>query len=78
MSLTPQDVMAKLSTAQSALAKTTKSYPQMVKTYGSDWHKWPANGNWSIALSNLEAAKVEAGQLVAPAPPTAAFTFEEV
>jgi len=75
---TPQGVQARLSTAQAALAKTTKSYPQMVSKYGSDWHKWPTNGNWHIALSNIDEAKTEAGQLVAPSPPKAQFTFEEV
>lgn len=78
MPATPQDVQTKLDAADMALSKTNKSWPQMVKTYGSDWHKWPTTSQWYVALSAIENARAEAGQLVAPSLPTAAFTYKEL
>lgn len=77
MTATPQDVQTKLAGALSHLAATTSSYPQMKTKYGSDWHKWPKTSNWWIALTDIENASVEAGQLVTPKI-TAAFTYKEV
>lgn len=71
--VTPQDVQAKLDAATAALAKTTNSYTGMVKNYGSDWTKWPTGSNWYIALTNIKAARTEAGQLVGGKVLTAGF-----
>jgi hypothetical protein len=65
----PQDVQAKLDAATAALAKTTSSYQQMVVRYGTDWTKWPATSQWTIGLTDIAAARAEAGLLVAPPPP---------
>lgn len=78
MASTPQDVQAKLDAARTAITKTTNSYPAMVKKHGSDWTKWPTGSQWYIALNNIQAARVEAGDLVAPAPPAAHFSYKEV
>ena len=78
MAASPQDVQAKLKAAQTALSKTTSTYPAMVKKYGSDWHKWPSGTQWYIAESNIEVASIEVGSLVAPSPPKAEFSFKEV
>lgn len=79
MTATPVDVQAKLDTATVALAKTNKTYTSMVKTYGSDWTKWPQTSQWYIAKKAISDARAEAGQLVTPGgTPHAAFTYKEV
>lgn len=79
MTATPADVQAQLDIAVAALAKTNKTYPSMVKTYGSDWTKWPQTSQWYIARKAISDARAEAGQLVSPGgPPQAAFTYKEV
>ena len=78
MTASAADVQAKLDAATTALAKTTSSYSAMVKKHGADWTKWPVTSNWYVALSQIRAARTEAGQLVAPSgSPTAAFAFKE-
>lgn len=74
MAATPQDVQKKIDAGTAALAKSTASYPDMVKKYGQDWHKWPKTSAWYIALSNFAAARAEAGLLIAPTQPHADFT----
>lgn len=76
MTATPQDVQAKLAGALSHLAATTSSYAAMMMMYGSDWHKWPKSSNWWIALTDIENASLEAGQLVTPKL-AAGFTYKE-
>lgn len=76
MTATPQDVQVTLDAATTALAKTTKTYPSMVKTYGSDWTKWPPTSQWYLARKAISDARVEVGDLVAPAPPVAAFAYK--
>lgn len=78
MSTSPSDVQAKLTTAMNNLARTKNTYPHMVSKYGSDWKKWPTTTDWYKALSNIDAASAEVNSLVAPAPPTAQFSFKEV
>ena len=68
------DVQAKLDAAVAALAKTTSSWPSMVKRYGSDWQKWPTSTQWSIALADIQAARAEVGLLIDPSPPPASLT----
>lgn len=63
MTATPQDVQAKLAAAMTALSKSNNSWPYMVRTYGADWTKWPKTTQWYIALSTIQAASAEAGQL---------------
>jgi hypothetical protein len=66
MTATPQDVQAKIDAAVAQLKQTTQGYVK-----GS-------NGNhWKAAMADLAAARTEAGQLVAPAAPTAAFDYKE-
>lgn len=63
MSATPQDVQAKLDAAVAALKKTTVGY------LNNHWKTPPAGSNWAIALDSIQAARDEAGQLVAPVTP---------
>lgn len=63
------DVQAKIKAGEDALALTKNSYPQMVKTYGPNWKTdWPKASQWYIALSNFDAAGLEALGLVAHSP----------
>jgi hypothetical protein len=78
MAATPQDVQAKLDVATAALAKTTLTYPAMVKKYGSDPTKWPPTSYWFQALTAVAAARAEVGQLVVPHAPVAQFTDRQV
>lgn len=50
------EIKKKLDAVKIALSKTTSSYPQMVRKYGSDPLKWPSGTQWYIAESNLAAA----------------------
>jgi len=60
---TISDIQSKIDAGTLALSKANKSYPQMVKSYGSDWSKWPTSSQWYIALSNFAAARKELSQL---------------
>ncbi len=73
--MTAQDIQKQLASAIVYLSKTTNTYPSMVKSYGSDWRKWPKTSNWYKALAAITAASAAVGKL--PAPPVAAFTWKE-
>lgn len=68
MTATPQDVQARIDAAVAELKLTTKSGAQMVRSYGPDVSRWPA-GHWVNGLAGLDAARAEAGLLVAPSTP---------
>lgn len=80
MTATATDVQVKIDAAVTALKKTTATYPYMVKTYGTDWTKWPVTSNWYVAFTQLAGARAEVGQLGAATvtgSPKAAFVFKE-
>lgn len=66
MSATPQDVQAQLDIAINSLKKTTISYPDFIKRFGTDWTKWPKTSRWYIAVNAIATARKEAGQLTVP------------
>lgn len=76
MTASAQDVQAKLDSAWSTLLKTTTSGAGFVKQHGVDWTKWPQGSYWYQAAKSIHDARTEAGSLVAPAPPVAAFTIK--
>ena len=63
MSATPQDVQAKLDAAVAALKLTTVGYKNKY------WKAPPAGSPWAAGLADIQAARDEAGLLVAPSPP---------
>ncbi len=71
--MTPKEIQATLDAAIANLKKATKTYPAMVKLYGSDWTKWPKTTSWYQGLSKLAIVRAAIGA----APPVAAFTWKE-
>lgn len=76
MTASGPDVQAKI---DSALAKIVGAavMTTYVKNHGSDPAKWPTTTSMGAAASLLLAARAEAGSLVFPYKPTAAFTSKE-
>jgi hypothetical protein len=73
---TPQDVQAKIDAGLKDMVAAAALVPY-VKSHGTDPSKWPTSTSIGAAAANFLAARAEAGELVAPAPPTAGFTAKE-
>jgi hypothetical protein len=65
MAVTPHDVQVELDNVITSLKKTTISYPDFIKRFGTDYTKWPKTSRWYMVFHAIETARKEAGQLVA-------------